>query len=200
MMNGSSARFRTSVTRRCRVRIEPRITNESVYSVSGSTVTSPVSIESYMPDRIRRDDGAPVGTGTSSGLLPGACRHQVLAAVLEVLVQGADRLQRVDLVGRLVRPKRGDPREPQREPRLVAVRADDHVERDLDDDGRLDLAIAPEPGDRVLLEPARHLGDLGVGQAAVRLADVDQPVVLGGGHIIRKKNQDAAPLAVPRVI
>src|SRR6476469_8193971 len=173
-MNGSSASFSTSVMRRCRVRTEPRITNESVYSVSGSVVASPMSIASYMPHRIRRDRGPPVGTGTRSGLLPGACCHQVLAAVLEVLVQRADGLERVDLVGRLVRPERGDPREPQRKPRLVAVRADDDVERDLDDDGRLDLAVAPEPGDRVLLEPARHLGDLGIGQAAVRLADVDE--------------------------
>ena len=59
-------------------------------------------------------------------------------------------------------------------PLAVAVAADDDVERDLDDDRRLDLAVAPEPGDRVRLEPGGHLGDLGVGQAAVGLADVDE--------------------------
>ena len=57
--------------------------------------------------------------------------------------------------------------------------------RDLDHDGRLDLAIAAEPGDRVRLEPAGHLGDLGVGQAAVGLADVDE---LAGRSVSRTAN------------
>ena len=76
---------------------------------------------------------------------------------------------------RLVRPQVRDPREAQREPRLVAGRAHDHVERDLDHDRRLDDPVAAVDRDRVGLEPPGHLGDLGVGQAAVRLADGDQP-------------------------
>ena len=116
--------------------------------------------------------------------------------MLQALVQRGDRLDRVDLVDRLVGAEGDDPREAQREPRPVAVRADDHVERDLDDDGRLDHVVAPVAGDRVVLEPARHLGDLGVGQPAVGLADVDQPVVVGvadGEGVIA---QDAVALAV----
>ena len=93
-------------------------------------------------------------------------------------------------------PKVGDPRKAQRVARLVAVRADDHVERDLDDDRRLDLAVAPEALDRVGLEPRRHLGDLGVGQAAVRLADRDEPVVLRVADGERVVGQDAVALAV----
>ena len=77
----------------------------------------------------------------------------------------------------LSRPQVGDPREAQREPGLVAGRAHDHVEGDLDDDRRLDHPVAPERRDRVGLEPAGHLGDLGVGQAAVGLADRDQRAV-----------------------
>ena len=65
-------------------------------------------------------------------------------------------------------------REPEREAGPVAARSDDDVEGDLDDHRRLDLPVAPEGGDRVRLEPAGHLGDLRVGQAAVGLADVHQ--------------------------
>ena len=49
----------------------------------------------------------------------------------------------------------------------------------------------------MVLEPARHLGDLGVGQPAVGLADVDQPVVLGVADRERVVAQDAVALAVP---
>ena len=110
--------------------------------------------------------------------------------------RASHRLEGVDLVGGLVGSQGGDPREAQREPRLVAVRADDHVERDLDDDLRLDLAVAPVARDRVRLEPLRHLGDLGVGQPAVRLADRDQPLALGVADRERVVGQDAVALAV----
>src|SRR6266446_10332951 len=71
----------------------------------------------------------------AAGLLPGACGHQLLGAVLEALRQGANRLERVDLVEGLVRAEIGDPRESQRIARLVPLRADDDVEGDFDDDG-----------------------------------------------------------------
>ena len=47
------------------------------------------------------------------------------------------------------------------------------------------------------LEPVGHLGDLGVGQAAVGLADVDQFVALGVADRERVVGQDAVALAVP---
>ena len=116
--------------------------------------------------------------------------------MLETLVQRGHCLDRVDLGRRLVRAQVGDAREAQREPGLVPVRADDDVERDLDDDERLHLAVAPVPGDRVGLEPAGHLGDLGIGQAAVRLADRDQAVGRGVADGERVVGQHPVPLAV----
>ena len=121
----------------------------------------------------------------------------MLGAVLEALVQGRDRSDRVDLVGRLVRPQPNDPREAQREAGAMTRRADDDVEGDLDNDRRLHLVVATEAGDRVRLEPAGHLGDLGVGQAAVRLADVDQPVERGIADRERVIGEDAVALAMP---
>ena len=56
----------------------------------------------------------------------------------------------------LVEPQAGDAREAQREAGLVAVRSEDDVERDLDDDRRLDDPVAAVVADRVLLEPAGH--------------------------------------------
>ena len=79
----------------------------------------------------------------------------------------------------------------------MARRADDDIEGDLDHDGRFHLAVPAEPGDRVRLEPAGHLGDLGVRQAAVGLADVDQ---LATGRIANGERvvaQHAVTLAVP---
>ena len=111
-------------------------------------------------------------------------------------VQRRDRLDRVDLVDGLVGAERDDPREPEREPRPVAVRADDHVKGDLDDDGRLDHVVAAVARERVILEPACHLGDLGVGQAAVGLADVDQSVAVGVAHREGVVAQDPVALAV----
>src|SRR4051812_7575789 len=76
-------------------------------------------------------------------------------------------------------------------------RTDDDVEGDLDDDGRLDLVVPAEPGDGVRLEPACHLRDLGVGEAAVRLADVDELArlrVADGKGVVR---QHAVALAMP---
>src|SRR3954452_5446136 len=126
----------------------------------------------------------------------GACRDEVLGTALEPFVQGADGLERVDLVGGLVRSQPGDARESKREPRLVAVRADDHVEGDLHDDGRLDLPVPPEALNRVSLEPRGHLRDLRIRQAAVRLADVDQPAALLVADGERVVAQHAVPLAV----
>src|SRR5206468_6390320 len=96
------------------------------------------------------------------GLLPGAGCHQLLGPLLETLVQGLDGLERVDLVDRLVRPEVRDPRNAQRVAGLVALRADDDVERDLDDDCGLDLPIPSEALDRVGFEPRGHLRDLGI--------------------------------------
>ena len=78
----------------------------------------------------------------------------------------------------------------------MAVRSDDHVKSDLDDDGRLDNVVAAVARERVILEPARHLGDLGVGQPAVRLADVDQSVVVGVSDREGVVAQDPVALAV----
>ena len=78
----------------------------------------------------------------------------------------------------------------------MAVRADDDVERDLDDDRRLDDPVAAEPLDGVGLEPGGHLGDLGVGQPAVGLADRDELVGRLVAHGERVVGQDAVALAV----
>src|SRR5215210_3335424 len=163
--NGSSARFRMSVRRRCRVRIRPRMTNASVYRVRSTSRSSPPrDIESNMAGRIRRGD-ARVRLRRALPLPARAGGHEMFGALLEILVQRPDRLQGVDLVGGFVRPKGGDPREPERVARLMTGRTDDDVERDLDDDAGFDLPIAAEPGDRVRLEPLSHLRDLGVGEA-----------------------------------
>src|SRR6185295_13141553 len=191
-MKSSSPPLRTSVIRPCRVRRLPLMTNASVKSVRASFTGSlaPIIVSNMRAGYPAR--GAEEGTG----LLPGARGHQLFGPVLEPLVQRSDRLDRVDIVGRLVRPEGGDPREPERIARLVAGRADDDVEGDLDDDGRLDLAVAPEPLDRVGLEPGRHLGDLGVRQPAVGLADRDQSVGVRVADRERVVGQDAVPLAV----
>ncbi len=63
-------------------------------------------------------------------------------------------------------------------------------------DRRFHLPVAPEAGDRVRLEPARHLRDLGVGQAAVGLADVDEAIgrrVADGERVVA---QDPVSLAM----
>ena len=126
--------------------------NASVYSVSWTVGGAPAVCRTWRKDTRRR---APAeGSDRRRRHRPGACRHQQLRAVLQPLVQRGHGLDRVDLVDRLVRPQRGDAREAQAEARLVALAADDDVERDLDDDRRLDLAVAPELGDRVRLEPA----------------------------------------------
>ena len=78
----------------------------------------------------------------------------------------------------------------------MTVRPHDHVERDLNHDGRLDLAVAPEAGDRVLLEPASHLRDLGIAESGVGLADRYQPpacVVANGEGVV---GEDTVALAV----
>ena len=56
----------------------------------------------------------------------------------------------------------------------MAGRADDDVERDLDDDRRLDHPVAAERSSVCASNQRGHLGDLGVGQAAVGLADRDE--------------------------
>src|SRR3954470_3951375 len=143
----SSAWLRMSLIRCWRVRTTPRITNASVYRVSWTTFGSPrSSIDSNMPDRIRGPDGPISRRGDARApqvSASGACGHQLLGTLLEALVQDPDRLERVDLVDRLVRPKIRDPREAERVARLVPARADDDVERDLDHDGGLHLPVAP---------------------------------------------------------
>src|SRR5512142_2188792 len=106
-----------------------------------------------------------------------AGRHELVGTVLQPLVEPPDRLERVRLLGRLVEPKVLDPGEPEREPRGVPCRTKDDVEGDLDHDRGLDDEVAAVPADRVLLEPAGHHRDLGVGEAAVGLADRHQATV-----------------------
>ena len=112
----------------------------------------------------------------------------MLGALLEAEVQPFHGFERVDLCSRLVRSQLDDPREAQREAGAVTIGTHDDVEGDLHHHGGLDLAIAPELGDRVRFEPARHLGNLGVRQSAVGLADVHQPtgrLVADGERVVR---------------
>src|SRR4029079_8589518 len=60
----------------------------------------------------------------------GTGRDQQLRPMLQPFVQRGDRLDGVDLVHGLVGAERDYPREAQREPRPVTVRADDHIEGD----------------------------------------------------------------------
>ena len=153
-----------------RVQACPRMTKESVYSVS-RTCGGPGACETVEHEQTIRSPAARGEVSPTRRRRPGARGHQVLGAVLEpsysAVTVSTVSISSAVLSGRrrTIRGKRSA------EARLVAVRADDDVERDLDDDRRLDLAVAAVTGDRVRLEPAGHLGDLGVGQAAVRLAD-----------------------------
>jgi len=72
----------------------------------------------------------------------------------------------------LVQPH--DPREAQRVAALVARAGLHDVEGHLQHDLRLDQPGAAEIFDRVGLEPLGQRGDLGVGQPAIGLADVQQ--------------------------
>ena len=103
--------------------------------------------------------------------------------------------------GALVLPDAHDAREAQREPRGMPRRAVDDVEGDLDDDRGLDDAVAPVDAERVRLEPARHLRDLGVGQAAVGLADGDELALGRIGSVVddreRVVREDPVAPAVP---
>src|SRR6266542_5141159 len=125
-----------------------------------------------MAGRIRSGGGHGEPPRGRSGLSSGARSHQVLGARLEALEEPLDRRQAVDLSGRLVRTEPNDAWKAQGEARLVPARTHDDVKGDLDHDRRLDLAVAPEPRDRVLLEPSGHLGDLRVTQPCVRFAGV----------------------------
>src|SRR3954447_26290111 len=102
--------------------------------------------------------------------------HAESASAFESAKQHLDVRDSVYLAYVLVGTKPEDAREAQRIARVVAVRTVDHVERDLKHDRRLDDMEPPELLDRVLAEIRRHLGDLLVGESAVRLADRDEPV------------------------
>jgi hypothetical protein len=152
-----------------------------------------------IPANTRQAYPANVAGGTSvaaRGHGFGARGHQVFGTVLEPFVQRGDGRDGVDLVRRLVGSQPDDPGEPQREAGGVPLRASDDVECDLDDDSRLDLPISPKARDRVGLEPAGHLRDLRVGQSAVGLADVDEPVGRRVPDRERVVAQDPVPLAV----
>ena len=121
---GSSAWLRMSVTRCWRVRMCPRMMRASVYRVS--------STQGCWREPSPREHRLPASYAAPSQRQrygdrqrpPGARGHQVLGAVLQALVQRASTVcERVDLVGGLVGPELRDAREPQREARLVAVRA-----------------------------------------------------------------------------
>src|SRR5512132_1892835 len=153
MRNASSDWLRMSVTRCWLVRTRPRVISASVYRtssirpsppiieyISASSVHAPPDASATWAQHTARDQ--PGGTRTIGGLPPGACGHQVLRAVLQLLVQAGDRHERVDLVRPLVGAEPRDAREPEREPRLVARGAHDHVEGDLDDDGGLHDPVA----------------------------------------------------------
>src|SRR6185436_10338184 len=86
-------------------------------------------------------------------------------------------IDRRDLIDRLVVADARDPREAQRVPRLVPRRLLDAVERDLQNDRRLDEVHRPVARGRRLLEMLGEAIDLDVGQAGVGLADVHQLVV-----------------------
>ncbi len=127
------------------------------------------------------------------GARPG---DQVLGVVLELAPEHLDRRQRVAVGRRLVQAQARDPREPEREARLVPAAPHDHVEGDLHHDDRLHDPIAPVAGERVRLEPGSALDDLRVRQAAVRLPDRDEltrRVVPNGECVV---GQDAVALAV----
>src|SRR4051812_27913190 len=85
---------------------------------------------------------------------------EMLRSVLEALVQLPDRVERVGFGRRLVEAEVGDSGEAQREAGLVAIRAEDDVEGDLDDHQRVDQPVAAVLADRVLLEPAGHRRNL----------------------------------------
>src|SRR3954447_690884 len=98
------------------------------------------------------------------------------APALESAVKDFHVRQRVDLAHVLVGTQPKYSRKAQRVATIVPVGAVDHVERDLDDDVRLDHVETPYLLERVLTEIRRHLRDLLVREPAVRLANRHQPV------------------------
>src|SRR5258706_3864856 len=88
------------------------------------------------------------------------------------------RLERVDLVDRLVRPQADDPRKAHRVAGVVSIALLDLVERDLDDRVWTDDPDLTEILDGRREEVLGHLGDLLVGETGVRLSYVAQTVAV----------------------
>ncbi len=101
-----------SVTRRWRVVIAPRTTNESVYSVSRTCWTVPPSASNIATGYagLVGTVGPPRSDGPRRDR-PGAGRDEELRAVLQPLVQRGHRRDRVDVVDGLVGSQGMDARE-----------------------------------------------------------------------------------------
>ena len=95
------------------------------------------------------------------------------------LVDLFDALEGVDLVEGLVVADAEDAGEAQGEAAGVAVGAHDVVEGDFEDAEGLDGAEVAVVFERVGLEPVGQFGDLGVGDAGVGFADVEQLAASG---------------------
>src|SRR2546428_5320054 len=116
------------------------------------------------------------------------------SAIARSLHDLADGVERVDLLDPFVRPEPHDPRETERVARGVSLRRLHLVERHLDHLGGLDEAQPAEVADRVCEEPLRHLRDLFVGEAGVRLANVEQLIAVA--HRERVVGEHAPALSV----
>src|SRR5919205_4667346 len=107
---------------------------------------------------------------------PSAADSATLRAAALTAREAAHRLKGVYLFGTLVVAQAEDAREAQGVAALVPLRLLHQIERDLQHYLRLDDADAPvrELLHRVRAEPLRQLGQLGVRQPRVSLADVQK--------------------------
>src|SRR6185437_13860556 len=91
------------------------------------------------------------------------CRLPFLFRPMLTEINLLDPLDRVSFFGRLVGTKPDDARETQRETAFVPIRSHYVVEGDFKNDPGLDQARVAEISQGVLLEPFRHLCNLGIG-------------------------------------
>ena len=87
-------------------------------------------------------------------------------------------------------------RKAQRIPALVSVRLHHVVEGDFQNDFRFDDQAEALIFDGVFQEPLSHLGDLDVGQAGIRFADVEQFFSIAHGEGVVAQHSDALAVAV----
>src|SRR5690348_10934689 len=146
---------------------------------------------------MNRAPAVPMKVSRTTASCLGDLRERHLRLLAEVaVVELRDPSQGVDLVHRLVVADAHDAREAQRVAAQVPARMLDGVERHLEHDLGPDHASIPLVLHRHGEEFLGVLGDLGVGQPGIRLADVDQPRgarVLDGERVVR---QHAAPFTV----